>query len=597
MKKYIDSFGNEIDVPSPGDLVSGAFQGITDVNTSLIDFFQNSQTREFWDELATNMYDELISVGAAIGQKIADAGSSIWENWKETSVKMWDPEEGEFKKDWSELEETWNHLWEDDNFFKIKEKSLVKQSVDDDYNQIMEELGDQTLINQITFWNAGGGGIIGPGKDIKKKPYWGITRENQKVDTQEIANAIWNPISKKYANNRKEQTHTLINTLPNPPPSEPSEPNETELIVSGSSKQFYFNYHEKEIISYFKEKFKSLVKFDASSIIEILFENNYESIKNMISSDDAKKLNESKDSFINKKINEINKLSDPQIIFRDNKSGPYHEWRSPAAEWIINSGEDFMKNSWDVSLVVSSPKKEEKPNTWIDIFKDFYQNPVIFGNSDVPEIFGDELAFMVRTAKIGIPQPKSQTYDQPFLYQNIKKTKAQVDFTRRAELVILSDENLYFLNFFNLISNNNDVTSSINVRPIMNVPFSTNPLFINNLLRKKAQINLLVFHRALIRHYHYDYRQTKGERDMLPPDEMPFWVFEDVNFIGNTTAIEFKRDSADTLDLTFPFLFKRVFKVDRQKRGGNTTGLDIMDKESKAILDLQNNQNWYWEAN
>jgi hypothetical protein len=280
------------------------------------------------------------------------------------------------------------------------------------------------------------------------------------------------------------------------------------------------------------------------------------------------------------------------LKFDSKEELPKREFRSIAADWICNSGPDFMQNLWDVAIVCSAPTSEDVPNQWEDFFKQIYNNKAIFGGDNLPQIMGDACMFMVRTSSISIPQPKSASYDVKFLYNSVKKIKSQVDFTRKADLTLLIDEPLNFINIFNLVSNNNIITPSIDIRPILNVPFNTNPIFKYDIVKKKIQMNLLVKHQCLMNHYHYDEFQYQNG---LPYDQQPYWCFEDVAFIGNTTPVKFDNTTANTLEATIPFIFKRVYKVDTQKRGGKYDDLDMVKGESQAIK-ANNHQDWYFKT-
>jgi len=65
-------------------------------------------------------------------------------------------------------------------------------------------------------------------------------------------------------------------------------------------------------------------------------------------------------------------------------------------------------------------------------------------------------------------------------------------------------------------------------------------------------------------------------------------MFEDVNFLGNSSDLEFKRDSADTHTASFPFLFKRLIRV-------NTGANFIVDDESdQRAIDSRGFEGYYW---
>jgi len=284
----------------------------------------------------------------------------------------------------------------------------------------------------------------------------------------------------------------------------------------------------------------------------------------------------------------------------------YGNKRSVAVEWMMNSGADFLSNMWDVSIMCTRVQGEESVR-WDDLFTQMYENEVVFGNKRTHRFLGDAAAFMIRCEEVEVPQPKSEEYSVEFLWSTVKKVRSKVAFSRKSNLKILLDEPMYFMEIFNLLSNNNNVTDNITVRPLLNTPFTASPLWRDDLRSKKIQINIIVKHALLIRHGVYD--ELRGNDNPLArrqggldPDSLPYWVFEDVRFIGSTTDMEFKRDGPSTLVMEVPFTFRRVFKVDRQARGGTKTVPDLplqsprdpLDATDPTLSNSLNDQIWYW---
>jgi hypothetical protein len=284
----------------------------------------------------------------------------------------------------------------------------------------------------------------------------------------------------------------------------------------------------------------------------------------------------------------------------------YHNKRSVAVEWMMNSGLDFLSNMWDISIICTR-LQGDKVVRWDDLFNQFYRNEIVFGSTKIPKFMGDAAGFMVRCEGVDVPQPKSQSYSMEFLWTTIQKVRSKVDLERKATLKVLLDEPLYFMELFNLLSNNNDLTDRITVRPLLNVPFTTLPMWADDLKTKKVQMNVIVKHALLMRHSVYDELRASDDpiaknQGGLGPTELPYWVFEDVNFIGSTTDLEFKRDGPSTTTIDVPFLFKRVYKVDRQARGGTKTTPDValqsprdpLDATMSTLSNTQHDQTWYY---
>jgi len=280
-----------------------------------------------------------------------------------------------------------------------------------------------------------------------------------------------------------------------------------------------------------------------------------------------------------------------------------------AIDYMLKSGWDFMKHMFDVALLITSKNTDSGAyrNFFTEIYKSKYFKNIPPNN---PQFFGDSGCFMVRVSSIEIPQPISETFELKSPIHTIKKVRTKVSFERKGELKMLMDEPLFFLNIFNLISNNNytindikkvdnrfffrENNSSDQIYNINNLftPFSTINIIQNNFLnqagedaiRKNIRIDLIVKHQKL-GNYEFDWKNTKNIRrniavdgDTISPitralaglqaDETPLWLFEDVNFLGEGSDISFDRDAQNTLEMVFPFVFKRVVKIDRSRRGG-----------------------------
>jgi hypothetical protein len=59
-------------------------------------------------------------------------------------------------------------------------------------------------------------------------------------------------------------------------------------------------------------------------------------------------------------------------------------------------------------------------------------------------------------------------------------------------------------------------------------------------------------------------RVPQGERftSIATPKKDERFIFEDVKLLGTSNGIQFKRESADTQDFTYNFIYKRFYKLD-----------------------------------
>jgi hypothetical protein len=262
-----------------------------------------------------------------------------------------------------------------------------------------------------------------------------------------------------------------------------------------------------------------------------------------------------------------------------------------------------MKNKFDVCLVVFD-SETHKVTQLFDGMSKLYVDAIGY---TLPEnSFGDSAAFMIRTSQVNIPQMESDTYEQKFLWHSIKKVRSKVKYERKAELKFRLDEPLAFLTFFNLLSNNNTVTQKIGTSPLYYAPFTTNRLLTSESIKhRKLGMHLIVKHQSLMRLAGTSladipssevYNSPKYTPKTMPPDKMPYWLFEDIFFLGSNDGLSFDRDSSNTQDITVPFIFKRAFKVDTQDRGETKLNMSMNDiEDSQKYFKTQSDQNWYYD--
>jgi hypothetical protein len=269
--------------------------------------------------------------------------------------------------------------------------------------------------------------------------------------------------------------------------------------------------------------------------------------------------------------------------------------RSRSIEFLLNSGSDFFGHMFDVMLLVSVDDDKE---TFKDFFTKIVSDTEILTSDDNDEkqnlidfIKADTIdsgCFMVRTGSIEVPQMENEVFDMKFLFGSVKKQRSKVKFERKAELKLLMDEPLILMDFFNLLSNNNQTLfgglSNENRIPRRFATYSTNRIVTENLLMKKVRIDLIIKHQKLQNLPAFEtLKQAWGMSDGKPAEqadsdvmnfgglsspELPLWLFEDVNFLGQGTDLVFDRDSANIAEISYPFLFKRCIKINREFKGG-----------------------------
>jgi len=297
--------------------------------------------------------------------------------------------------------------------------------------------------------------------------------------------------------------------------------------------------------------------------------------------------------------------------------------RNQAIEYLLNSGTDFIDNMFDVMLICS--RGSGRDGSFTNFFEELYKSKFIGGN--LPPFLSYGNIFMVRATTIDVPQSESESFDLKFGIHAIKKVRTKVKYERRADLKVLMDEPLYFMGIFNMISNNNrivfDGISERNRYPKGFATFSTQRIIKENILSKNIRIDILIKHQKLMNNpevenlrnnkgingwkYDTSLNRTVINHAGLSSAELPLWWFEDVKFLGQGDDLVFNRDNAEKLDLTFPFLFKRCIKIDRQFRHGTEQTIQFDGKPIDGIERFiderlvkesfyeQSNQEWYYD--
>jgi hypothetical protein len=194
---------------------------------------------------------------------------------------------------------------------------------------------------------------------------------------------------------------------------------------------------------------------------------------------------------------------------------------------------------------------------------------------------------------------------------------------------MIADEPLIFMTFFNLLTNNNQTIfgglKADERYPMKFVPYSTNRLIQENIINKKMRLDIIIKHQRLLYNESLDklnqaWNQSSDNNVSnfagLTSPELPLWWFEDVNFLGQGSDISFDRDNPNTLEISYPFIFKRCVKVNREFKGGMTNGVRttltggggengnlkefglfketaLMKDEDTDFLQNQSNQEWY----
>ena len=245
------------------------------------------------------------------------------------------------------------------------------------------------------------------------------------------------------------------------------------------------------------------------------------------------------------------------------------KYRSKAVQSILERGLDFMPNKFDVLFFVTYGGVTSQVH---------YLEP------DDPYNMTTK-AIGVRTASIEVPLPKTTTYETSFLGRKITHAASKVERSNKSSLVVDLDEAAYVVDLGASVAGLG--YSRTGLGTVMNELVSSTWRSSTYGLGNK-KVDVLVNHVSLMRDYGarvveefqtYAYNLEWNTK----PDEMPFWVFEDVTFLGVEGELKFERESANQAQVGLPFVFRRVYLVDmtgEDTATGNTYGHGPGTRES-----------------
>jgi hypothetical protein len=227
------------------------------------------------------------------------------------------------------------------------------------------------------------------------------------------------------------------------------------------------------------------------------------------------------------------------------------KYRSQAIQYMIERGPDFMSNCFDVALVTTTVEGVRQ------------KIPYIYAWDSYTMI---TKSIAVRTASIEIPMPKTKTYETKFLTHTISRTASAIDWKTQSALILDLDEPLYLLDMVNDAIGQGIVKTGLGTSLGELIPETRKKNYNSQSMYMNPRIDLMVSHVSLMRDYNSMLTEKFERPDILqwklPPDQLPFWVFEDIKFLGNEGDIKFERETANTNQITIPFIYRRLYLVD-----------------------------------
>ena len=255
-------------------------------------------------------------------------------------------------------------------------------------------------------------------------------------------------------------------------------------------------------------------------------------------------------------------LSDKDYPGNVSKRGVNH-----AIDALVGAGPDLYKNMYDLVIVQVGEKGflEQmagggETECTVD---EFMVN--ILGNSFLA----------VRAGGVTIPEMKTKTVDIPVLWTTVTKATQQTDMSKKQTLTIDADQYLFLYDTFmkaagkfyasssyGLVSSDwkNELTGLVPVQLGSLCGKSWSDVGFNKKLSTKTRVDVLVKLRNFSPF-------LMGDRNAAPGKE-PYFVFEDVRFLGNG-SLQFSRADASKATFDTDFIFRRAYKVNVNSHAGS----------------------------
>lgn len=250
-------------------------------------------------------------------------------------------------------------------------------------------------------------------------------------------------------------------------------------------------------------------------------------------------------------------------------------------EVLMSQEPDFMPNMYNVYFVLVDNGKDVVD---VDLSKNIESVTYDSGRNALVTPFEQRWSLIgTRIDGIEFPQKKQSTGTIQFAGQTINKVVGRYERLTKLDLTIRLDQNMYVLDAFHAL--NADCWAAERKRKdfIENAP--THPLegknfynFLGIAMRKVngkgKMLDIVVEYDAdyfTFSRYHdlmgtvgfgeTDVQIVKSPTESFKTDRVQRYVFHDCRFLGRSSSIQFKNDSADPLSATFPFVYRKLAHI------------------------------------
>jgi hypothetical protein len=241
-------------------------------------------------------------------------------------------------------------------------------------------------------------------------------------------------------------------------------------------------------------------------------------------------------------------------------------------EMIRRIGPDLMSNKFDAFFMWNFGDMITGVNSYSKLHAPWH--------TDAEKQILSHKGFAVRFKSISIPAVYNNTHNVSFLEQTIERISSSKTNENEASFTFRLDQDLVWLDEFQLLSGRRITQDGLMYQAVSSYGDYTSPEIegllaegvtpvtgqsYKNVMRTIAKTwnpirsyNLADTHLSLVIMMNqlgdfYD-KQTQTKR-------LPFFVFEHVKFLGPADSVTYSRETAETQDMTFKFIFRRLYKV------------------------------------
>jgi hypothetical protein len=258
---------------------------------------------------------------------------------------------------------------------------------------------------------------------------------------------------------------------------------------------------------------------------------------------------------------------------------------------INHIGPDFMSNKFDAFFVWRGADGSLKPLNHFDMPSLLDIDASTNGELLLPDVkpytasteeasthymkqILSRYGFAVRLSSVTIPAQHHEEFSTPFLETNVSRIRSTRAYSNESKFALRMDQDLLWLDAMQKLAGRN-ITYDVFISNGLN---EVNPWYDATTLRTFEETFRTVsssWSRATLSSEEkpVDVKSTRLSlivritqlsnivnvywQDKRPP----FFVFDDVKFLGPSDGIHYSRENADTQDVEFGFIFKRLYKV------------------------------------